>query len=212
MSYYTDKQYAEDFPKNAKRDLNLLFFDSFLKNSKKILDIGCSLGRIISISPEKIQGIDIDNDALKIAKERGYNVKYANVTKKLPFKNNSFDAIYCSHLVEHLDDPLYLMKEIKRILKKNGRGVIITPDYIMTSRKYKNGFWCDYTHKRPFIPHTLEEISYDAGFKKIRVYHFPGFGFRNLIRWDLLSKDTWIKLEKLPFIWKGQDLVLEIIK
>tara|TARA_Y100000310_G_C19949957_1_gene476371 strand:- start:247 stop:498 length:252 start_codon:yes stop_codon:yes gene_type:complete len=82
----------------------------------------------------------------------------------------------------------------------------------MTHNKGKNGFWADYTHKSPFIKESLRRISYDAGFKKFRVYHFPGRGFRNLMRLGILSKELWIRLEKLPFIWKGQDLILEAIK
>lgn len=195
-----------------KKDLRMLFFDSFLKDCKKILDIGCSLGRIISLDPRNIEGIDFDKKALCIAKKKGYKVHFMDASKKLLFKDMSFDGVFCSHLIEHLDNPLTLMKEVNRILKKNGKAVFITPDYIMTSRKYHNGFWCDYTHKTPFIPESLESLAYDAGFSKYRVYHFPGKGFRNLMRIGLLSKDQWIKLEKLPFIWKGQDLILEVIK
>ena len=59
------------------------------------------------------------------------------------------------------------------ILKTGNRGIIITPDYIITSKKYKDGFWIDYTHKKPFIPKSLKKLHYNAGFKKIRVITFP---------------------------------------
>lgn len=198
MSYYTDVQYADELLKNAKKDLDILFFKSFLKDSKKILDVGCSVGRIMSLYSHKFQGIDVDKKALKIAKNKGLKVKYADVAKKLPFKDEMFDAVYCSHVIEHMESPLYLMKEINRVLKEKGKAVVITPDYIMTSRKYNEGFWCDYTHKQPFIPHSLKEISYDSGFSKFRVYHFPGKGFRNLMRIGLLSKRTVDKIRKVP--------------
>jgi len=135
----------------------------------------------------------------------------ADARRKLPFLDNSFEGVFCSHLIEHLENPLHLMKEIRRILKKEGRAVILTPDYIKTSRKYVNGFWCDYTHKTPFIPQSLKKIAHDAGFKSFRVYHFPGKGFRNLLRSKYLSKESWIWLNKFPFIWRNQDLVLELI-
>lgn len=212
MSFYTDKQYFAELPKNAIKDLKILFFDTFLKNCDNMLDIGCSVGRIIALNPKNFQGIDIDEKAIKIGIEKGYNIKYADIREKLPFKNEFFDAIYCSQLIEHLDTPLHLMKEIKRVLKKGGKAVIITPDYILSSRKYKDGFWSDYTHKTPFIPEALEKICYDAGFNKFRIYNYPSFGFRHLMRLNLLSKENWIKLQKLPFIWKGQDLILEISK
>ncbi len=212
MNYYTDKQYSGNLSSNAKKDLSILFFDSFLKDSKKILDIGCSVGRIISLSPSKIEGVDIDKKALQIAKSRGCKVQYANISEKLPFKDESFDAIFLSQVIEHLENPLFAMQEIKRVLKKNGKLVAITIDYKMTHYKEKNGFWSDYTHKTPFIKESLKRVSYDAGLAKFRVYHFPGFGFRHLMRLGLLSKESWIKLEKFPFIWRGQDLILEAIK
>lgn len=211
-NWYTDKKYNKELPPNAKKDLRILFFNSFLKDSKRILDIGCSVGRIMSIDPKRIEGVDIDKKALKIAKNKNFKVNYGNITKKLSFEDEGFDAVYFSQVIEHLNNPLHAMKEIRRILKNGGRGVIITLDYIMTSRKYKNGFWVDYTHKTPFLPETLYRVAYDAGFRQFRVYHFPGKGFRNLMRCGILSKEMWIKIEKLPFVWKGQDMILEVTK
>ncbi|MEM4330486.1 MAG: class I SAM-dependent methyltransferase [Candidatus Pacearchaeota archaeon] len=212
MSYYAEKQYIDELPQNAIKDLKILFFSSFFKDCKRILDVGCSVGRVISLDPKRIEGVDIDKVALKIASSKGYSVKFADVSRKLPFKDSSFDGVFCSHVIEHLFDPKKALLEMKRVLKNKGKIVIITPDYIMTSRKYKNGFWSDYTHKRPFIPESLEKLAFDCGFRKYRVYHFPSFGFRHLMRFGLLSKDQWIKLEKIPFIWKGQDLILEAVK
>jgi len=212
MGYYTDKQYSKKLPENAKKDLRILFFDSFLKDSERILDLGCSTGRVISLSPERIEGVDIDKKALEIAKSKGYNVKYADIKKKLPFKNSSFDVVYCSQVIEHLEKPLNLMKEINRILKKDGKAVLVTPDYLIASKNKKINFWDDYSHKTPFTRKSLKRLAYDAGFIKSRVYHFPSIGFRHLMRAGLLSKKTWIKLEKIPFVWKKQDLILEIVK
>lgn len=212
QNYYVDKQYYSDISINAKRDLRILFFDSFFKDSKNILDIGCSVGRVLSIDPKRIQGIDIDKKALGISKKRGYKVKFADVTEKLPFKDESFDAIFCSQVIEHLEDPLDALTEMVRVLAKQGRLILITPDYLINSHKKKSGFWGDYTHKRPFTSESLKRIAYDSGFKKFRVYHFPGKGFRNLMRWGLLSKESWIKIEKFPFILKSQDIILEAIK
>jgi len=210
--YYTDIQYSEHLPENAKQDLNLLFFKSFLKDSQKILDIGCSKGRFIEIDPQRIEGIDMDKKALEICKKKGFRVKYCDISKGLPFKNESFDAVFFSQVIEHLEDPLFVMKEIHRILKKGGRLVVVTIDYKITHHKGENGFWSDYTHKTPFIKESLDRIAYNAGFDKHRVYHFPGKGFRNLMRKGKLSKEKWINIQKSSLVWRGQDLILEAIK
>ena len=212
MSYYTEKQYSNPLPSNAINDLKIFFFESFLKDSKKILDIGCSVGRIMGLYPEKFEGIDIEKDALDIARKKGLKVKYANVIDKLSFKDNSFDAVYCSQIIEHLDEPLHLVLEVKRILKKGGKAVFITPDYLISSNAKINNFWDDYTHKTPFTRQSLIKISKDANLKKFRSYHLPGLFFRHLIRFGLLSKENWIKINNKWFVTKSHDIVLEIIK
>lgn len=212
MSHYTDIQYKDDLPRNAKRDLNILFFDDVFKHSKRILDIGCSKGNVISMYPDKMEGIDIDEKAIYIANRKGLKVQYADVTKRLPFPDNSFDGIFCSQLIEHLYEPLELLKEVRRILKKDSTAVFITPDYIKTSRKYHKGFWSDYTHKTPFIPESLKKISYDAGFKIHKIYPYPGKGFRNLMRYNIITKDTWTSICDSFFVWSANDLILEVTK
>jgi len=91
------------------------------KSSKggHILDVGCgrgiyqkSFGRSIYL------GCDIDRQNLKRAVKRP-NVKYVCAdANHLPFKDNSFDLVQCSEVLEHLDSPLEATKEIVRVSKK----------------------------------------------------------------------------------------------
>ena len=212
MGFYTDIQYGEELPKNAIADFRKLIIERNFTNAHKILDIGCSKGRIMELFPkDSIIGIDYDEKALKIAKDKGFNVKKVDVAKGFPFKEGEFDGVLCSQVIEHMENPLHLMQEIHRVLKTGGRAVIITPDYLMTHDK-EDGFWADYTHKTPFISSSLRRISYESGFRKIKVYHFIGKYFRNFMRSSILSPDFLIKIQKLPFVWKGRDLVLEVMK
>ena len=73
----------------------------YMIRSKKILDIGCGEGRFIGHSTRRIIGVDHNQKSLAICKKKGFNVKYSKVTK-LPFGNESFDAVHCSHVIEHL--------------------------------------------------------------------------------------------------------------
>ena len=47
--------------------------------------------------------------------------------KKLPIKSESVEAILCSNVFEHLSEPEICMKEISRVLKKNGKALILIP-------------------------------------------------------------------------------------
>ena len=68
-----------------------------------------------------------------------------NISRKLPFENNSFEIIFSSHLVEHLhlNEIINFLLESKRILKKGGIQIIATPSIqniynISFSNNYKN--------------------------------------------------------------------------
>ena len=48
---------------------------------------------------------------------------------KMPFKNNSFQYILCNHVLEHVNDDIKALKEIKRVMKKGGLGIVQVPFY-----------------------------------------------------------------------------------
>ena len=66
------------------------------------------------------------------------NVRRLDVTKGLPFPNESVDYIYTSHMLEHLFDrePTYVLKECYRVLKVGGYIRIVVPDLEFIVQKY----------------------------------------------------------------------------
>ena len=140
-----------------------------LKGCKEILDAGCGKCEFLGLNPykTKISGIDLIDDVLKQAKKKGFNVKQADVTKKLPFKKDSFDGLNFSHVLEHLDNPIPTILEFKRVLKNKGRILITVPNFSFKS------FYNDYTHKRPYTKLALYRLLRDCGFENIRIEHGP---------------------------------------
>ncbi|MAS38902.1 MAG: SAM-dependent methyltransferase [Flammeovirgaceae bacterium] len=47
----------------------------------------------------------------------------------MTFDDNSFDLIICNHVLEHVEDDILALKEIRRVLKKEGYGIIMIPFY-----------------------------------------------------------------------------------
>lgn len=95
-----------------------------------LLDAGCGEGFVVNFlakeHPElKISGVDISETAIEYAKEHfGDDAVFrTGSVYKLPFSDNSFDAVLCSEVLEHLDDPNRAMLELKRVARSN---VIIT--------------------------------------------------------------------------------------
>ena len=121
----------------------------YMSSCKKIVDVGCGTGRFISNYPSIIKGIDQNQESVETCLKKGYDVVKADVTK-LPFEDNSFDGVHCSHVIEHLQpkNAYRLLSELVRVLKKNGILVIRTP-------MLYNGFYDDFTHVKPYHPKAL---------------------------------------------------------
>lgn len=95
----------------------------WLKGSKEILDVGCGVGHLTNYWGAT--GIDNDPRALDLARKRFPKTKFilCNIEKKLPFENQTIDAIVCYNVLEHLTNPARegFSLEAKRVLKKEGR-------------------------------------------------------------------------------------------
>lgn len=114
------------------------------KKSRKIklLDAGCGNGRLYDFlknKPIDYIGIDNNKNLLKIAKQKYPLARFccADVTR-LPFPNNSFDAVWCIAVLHHLPKVLHLkaFKEFHRVLKPNGKLMLTV--WNLWQRKYKN--------------------------------------------------------------------------
>lgn len=103
-------------------------------NSGKILDIGCGGGITTESFPyyypkAKVFGCDVSKKAIEYARRLGSGkVTYAVIRgKKLPYKDNFFDVCVCMDVMEHIPNVDFFLKEVKRILKKNGRFFLLVP-------------------------------------------------------------------------------------
>ena len=105
------------------------FIDSLLKNntSWKILDIGC--GYTAHSSATVICDVQ---DLSNFYKDK----KFIRLKKKtLPFKNKEFDFVIASHVVEHVDDVDYFIKELERVSTK---GYIELPTILEDNLVFEN--------------------------------------------------------------------------
>ena len=101
------------------------------KRTLHLLDIACGQGRLILYGPfpgVDLCGIDVSRSSLRTALERGYGkVVEGNVAQGLPFPDESFDTIVCSHILEHLSQPQDLVSEMYRVLRPGGLLVVGVP-------------------------------------------------------------------------------------
>jgi methionine biosynthesis protein MetW len=137
------------------------------KNNDKVLDIGCGRGLFLLAAPKEINilGVDVINTDVEICSKKGLKVTNADVEKKLPFKDESFNGVTLIHVIEHFEKPHEVIDEIKRILKKEGKIVILTPNFATDHKRFYN----DPTHKKPFTKRGLFKLLNDSGFKEIEI-------------------------------------------
>ena len=92
----------------------------------------------------------------------------------LPIKNDSYDFILCNHVLEHIIDDNKAMKELYRILRKNGKGIFQVPlnmelkktyeDFSITDPKERNKAFGQYDHVRVYGMDFFERLK-NVGFK-----------------------------------------------
>jgi 2-polyprenyl-3-methyl-5-hydroxy-6-metoxy-1,4-benzoquinol methylase len=107
---------------------------NYISKDDALLDIGCVPSFFISTMKRmgyNIKGVDIQPEKEKdFLKLRGIEVKKCNIEKeKIPFEDNSFNFVFLNEVLEHLyTNPLFAMRNIKRVLKKGGYLILTTPN------------------------------------------------------------------------------------
>ena len=96
----------------------------------------------------------------------------------LPLKAGTFDAIVAQHVIEHFDHPVYVLRELNRVLREDGVCVLVTPN-----RRFPRLAWFDDpTHRCLFDALELTEAMVQAGFKKVSIKRLvPWFGSERLV-------------------------------
>jgi len=119
---------------------NLLHYDTIFKAGDKVLEAGCGVGaqtRIVAkMNPDtQFTAIDISGDSIMEAETLMKSLQIDNVEfiqsdiLNLPFGNKTFDHILVCFVLEHLSNPNNALRELKRVLKKDGKIMIIEGDH-----------------------------------------------------------------------------------
>jgi 2-polyprenyl-3-methyl-5-hydroxy-6-metoxy-1,4-benzoquinol methylase len=74
----------------------------------------------------------------------------------LPFDEGSFDGVVLKDVLEHVANPVTLVREVRRVLRPGGRVFASSPDA-------QRWVWDDYTHRRPFTRKSFRKLFEDQG-------------------------------------------------
>jgi len=155
-----------------------------IEKGNRLLDIGCGEGTLASKALEKyreVYGIDISEDAVRLAKASGVVASCINLNvEPLPYPDNYFDTVTSLDVIEHIFDPANFVKEIYRVLTPGGNVIISTPNIrkierIITLIKGRFpgtsfdpvGF--DGGHIHYFTSHDLSDLMVRNNFRVLRI-------------------------------------------
>jgi SAM-dependent methyltransferase len=123
----------------------------------RILDVGCGTAWLAEHFDD-YTGVDGSPDAVAAAGQRGRHVLLASVEDALPFADATFDGVVVKDLLEHVEDPVFVVREVLRVLRPGGHAFASSPDA-------QRWVWDDYTHRRPYTRKAFRLLFRDQGFE-----------------------------------------------
>ena len=94
------------------------------------MDIGCGSGEVTQRIREKgyeVTGLDFSPIAVERAQERGLNCTVADLDSGIPLPDNMVQAVWAGDVIEHVFDPIFVLREVNRILVPGGHFLCTIP-------------------------------------------------------------------------------------
>ncbi len=143
----------------------------------RLLDLGCGDGRVgerLSRLGYRVTGMDVSEQALAEAAERGITPLKGDVSSEIPVQAGNFDVVFAGEIIEHLFDTRAFLAEVRRVLKPGGKLVLTTPNLAHLPDRFRLLLGRApmqvqplhpylKLHIRPFAPGTLKRALAEAG-------------------------------------------------
>lgn len=179
MSDYLETIYFEDEYGENKYPQKLCNYitNHYFTHSGKLLDVGSGKGNHLLAfhrNGHDVCGLDKRKECIealgsRIIKRGGLVVQECDIEcEPFPYSDSTFDWVFSKSVIEHVWNTDNFLRECHRVLKPNGRAVIMTPDW-GSQHEY---FWDDYTHVRPFTRKSLQNAMKMCGFNNVEVSLF----------------------------------------
>lgn len=160
----------------------------------QILDVGCGTGANLVMLGEfgDAHGIDVSHDALAFCHARGLERVRHGAAEKLPYEDGTFDLVTALDVVEHLDDDMAGLREMRRVLRPDGHALLFVPAFM-----FLWGVQDDVSHhrRRYRMPELLKAVR-EAGFEVERAtyanitFFLPILLVRTFMRWMNIKTST----------------------
>ena len=152
----------------------LLSWSKDLPDYARILDIGCGDGFHLKLLREYgkqtwiLEGVDLDRRAVQMAEKSGLKVYLGNI-ETLGLPQETYDLALMIATIEHIEKPFETLAAVHRLLKPNGKLVIVTDNTdSLDFTVFKGSYWGGYhfpRHWNLFNRNSLMKLCQKAGFE-----------------------------------------------
>jgi 2-polyprenyl-3-methyl-5-hydroxy-6-metoxy-1,4-benzoquinol methylase len=191
----TDRKYAYEFDAVLRRYI-MRALDPFLVPGKA-LEMGCYTGEVTELIAARYQDVTVVEAADElVAKARtrlGSRARFVHSTFETVELPDRYDAVFLIHTLEHLDDPVGVLRRVHDWLSDRGRLFIVVPNANAASRQiavqmgvvpFNDAVTDDeraHGHRKTYRLDTLERDALDAG---LRIVHRGGVFFKALANYQ----------------------------
>jgi SAM-dependent methyltransferase len=149
-------------------------------SSGNFLDAGCAFGGFLKIASQYFTpyGIELSQYSGRYAKTLFGNNIHIGIFENHPFKNDFFSVITMIELLEHIRDPVFVLRESYRLLKESGLLVIQTANMDGLQARFLGKRYAMFLpgHLSYFTKRNLVFLLKEIGFQVVKVYHPVEFG------------------------------------
>jgi SAM-dependent methyltransferase len=156
-----------------------------------VLDLGCAKGAYLRQFSQASVGVDVSKPNLERCQELGLQVRPADLNCPLPFSSGTFPVIFCSHVLEHVDAPIALLRECRRILEERGCLLLGLPieTSLVNRLRGQRYFYHHPGHLYSFSLENIDALLKKTGFEIVRFYFEP----------RIVQTQTWLSwMQRLP--------------
>lgn len=100
------------------------------RKTNRLLDVGCSAAFFLKLARDRkweVQGVEVSDFGVKFSREDLRIPVFQGFLQDAHFPDESFDAVFSSHVIEHVGNPVNLFMEMRRILRTGGALITVLP-------------------------------------------------------------------------------------
>lgn len=180
---------------------------AYLPNGGKILDWGCGRGQMTHLLKNRgfdVVGYDVDPMGKEFLNQIGQTLILGTDPVKLPFADNSFDAVLSSGVIEHVVDRNGSLAEISRVIKKGGYFFVFRLPNKYSYIEFISDRLGRGDHPVKYSRAQIKKLLNESGFE-VETSRYQGFLPYNLKNFPALSRSLY---HKLDIFWQFFDRLL----